>query len=103
MIAALFLVAMSLDAPVVPVTVVDSVPNACLSAEETHDAVGARLAVAPTMAHRHAREAVAGEILRMRLCRIDGALVYQVTVLRRDGRVARVSVEAASGKVAEVR
>lgn len=99
--AALFAVALSM--PVLPVVRTDSLPNVCLSADEMHDAVAARNAVQPTVAHRRAREAEAGDILRMRLCRDDGVLHYHVTVLKRDGRVARVTIEASSGKVSTIR
>jgi uncharacterized membrane protein YkoI len=99
--AALFAVALS--TPALPVVRTDSLPNACLSADEMHDAVNASDAVQPTVAHRRAREAEAGDILRMRLCREDGVLHYHVTILKRDGRVARVTIEASSGKVSAVR
>jgi uncharacterized membrane protein YkoI len=99
--AALFAVALSM--PALPVARIDSAPNACLTADEMHGAVNANEAVPPALAHRHAREAAQGDILRMRLCREDGVLMYLVTVLKRDGRVARVTIEAVSGKVAAVR
>lgn len=103
MIVAASLFVATLTGPALPVARIDSAPNACLTADEMHSAVNANEAVAPALAHRRAREAAQGDILRMRLCREDGVLMYLVTVLKRDGRVARVTIEAVSGKVAAVR
>jgi uncharacterized membrane protein YkoI len=44
-----------------------------------------------------------GEIIRARLCEHDGRLVYLLTVLERDGKVARAKVDAANGAVAGLR
>jgi uncharacterized membrane protein YkoI len=38
-----------------------------------------------------------GEIIQARLCEHGGRLVYQLTVLGRDGKVAHASVDAANG------
>lgn len=103
MIVAASLFVAALAGPALPVARIDSVQNGCLTAEEMHGAVNANEAVAPALAHRHAREAAQGDILRMRLCREDGVLMYQITVLKRDGRVSRVTIEAVSGKVSAVR
>ena len=37
--------------------------------------------------------------MRARLCRETDTLVYRITALKRDGRVIRVVVDGASGKV----
>jgi uncharacterized membrane protein YkoI len=75
----------------------------CLSQDETRDAVLARHVVDPAQASRHAREAAAGEVVRIRLCRQGEELFYLVTTLKRDGRVSRVMVEGNSGRVSTVR
>lgn len=75
----------------------------CLSQEETREAVSGRHVVDPAQASRHAREAAAGEVVRIRLCRQGEELFYLVTTLQRDGRVSRVIVEGNSGKVSTVR
>ena len=41
--------------------------------------------------------------LRIRLCRQGDEFVYVVTTMKRDGRVARVTLDGASGKVADIR
>jgi uncharacterized membrane protein YkoI len=76
---------------------------ACLSGEQMREAVGAGHAVSGVVASRAARDAVAGEIVRVRLCRQNDHLVYRVTMLHRDGRVGHVTIDGSSGKVAEVR
>ncbi len=40
-----------------------------------------------------------GEIVRARLCERSGRLVYLLTVLARDGKVAQASVDAGNGTV----
>jgi len=40
-----------------------------------------------------------GEVVRARLCERSGRLVYVLTVLARDGKVAQASVDAGNGSV----
>jgi uncharacterized membrane protein YkoI len=40
-----------------------------------------------------------GEVIQARLCEHGGRLVYLLTVLGRDGKVAQTSVDAANGAV----
>lgn len=77
---------------------------ACLSSGETSEAVAARQIVAPARAIVSARRAVPNaSVLRAALCRGPDALIYRITVLRDDGRVVRVTVDAPSGRVKGVR
>lgn len=75
----------------------------CLSSNETREAVAEKRAISPTAALRAARTRASGETLRARLCRHNGDLVYWVTLLTRSGKVGRVMVSAADGRVLEVR
>jgi uncharacterized membrane protein YkoI len=77
--------------------------NACLSSEQMREAVLAGHAVSAHAATRAAREASAGEVVRVRLCHHQERMFYRVTMLHRDGRVGHVTIEGSSGKVAEVR
>lgn len=87
-----------------PVVTADSAPPiSCLSAQETREAVSDGKVMQPTAASRHAREAAPGEVLRIRLCRQGDEFVYVVTTMKRNGRVARVTLDGASGKVADIR
>ncbi|MCZ8042554.1 MAG: hypothetical protein O9330_08760 [Beijerinckiaceae bacterium] len=78
-------------------------PISCLSADETRDAVAEGRVIQPAQASRHARQAAPGEVVRIRLCRQGDEYVYVVTTLKRDGRVARVTLEGQSGKVGTIR
>ncbi|RXF75439.1 PepSY domain-containing protein [Hansschlegelia zhihuaiae] len=75
----------------------------CLSAREARGAIRANRAVTLVKAMRAAREAWDGEVIDYKLCTYDGALAYELTLLNTDGRVARVRVEAANGKLVGVR
>lgn len=75
----------------------------CLSSGDMSEAVAARQVVAPGAAIVLAREAVPNaDVLRAALCHDPDALVYRIMVLRHDGRLVRVTVDAPSGKVKTV-
>ncbi|MBV9078170.1 MAG: PepSY domain-containing protein [Methylobacteriaceae bacterium] len=77
--------------------------ESCLSSGDTLEIVSAKQVVAPGAAIVLAREAVPNaDVLRASLCRDEDELVYRITVLRHDGRVVRVTVDAPSGKVKTV-
>jgi len=94
----------ALMATPLPIVRIDSQdPMSCLSADEMRDAVAEGRVIQPVQASRHARQAAPGEVVRIRLCRQGEDFVYVVTTLKRDGRVARVTLEGQSGKVATIR
>ncbi|WP_299562032.1 PepSY domain-containing protein [Enterovirga sp.] len=72
----------------------------CLSSGDAAEAVTSRRVVRPVQAISTAMRAVPdSDVLRAVLCRDPQALVYRITVLRRDGRMMRVTVDAPSGNV----
>lgn len=75
----------------------------CLSAREARGAIADKRAVTLAHALRTARDAWDGEVIDYRLCTFDDSLAYDLTLLNSDGRVARVRVNAASGKLVGVR
>ena len=76
----------------------------CLSPGATSAAVSAHEVIDPAEALALARKAVPGsEVLRAALCREPDFLVYHFMVLKPDGRVVRVTIDAPSGKVIAVR
>ncbi|MDP3408242.1 PepSY domain-containing protein [Bosea sp. (in: a-proteobacteria)] len=98
------LFALSLLVAPLPIVTIDSQdPMSCLSADETRDMVADGRVIQPALASRHARQAAPGEVVRIRLCRQGDDYVYVVTTLKRDGRVARVTLEGQSGKVGTIR
>ncbi|WP_020179051.1 hypothetical protein [Methylopila sp. M107] len=75
----------------------------CLSAREARGAVLAKRVVTLSQALRAARDAWDGEVIDYKLCTFDGVLAYDLTLLNGGGRVARVRVGAADGKLVNVR
>lgn len=75
----------------------------CMSARDARGVIAAKRAVSLSQALRTARGAWDGEVIDYKLCTFDGALAYDLTLLNESGRVARVRVEAASGKLVGVR
>jgi uncharacterized membrane protein YkoI len=72
----------------------------CLSAGETQEVVAGNRVVAPASAVASARRAVpGGDVLRAALCRRAEHLIYRITVLRKDGRLVQVTIDAPSGRV----
>lgn len=72
----------------------------CLSREEHQALVASKQALPAAQAIRTARSVQPNsDILRARLCRNGERMYYRVTLLRRDGKVVPVMVEAASGRL----
>jgi uncharacterized membrane protein YkoI len=71
----------------------------CLSSAETREIVLSRKLSPPFNALRTAATHAHGETIGVHLCRFGEDLVYEVTVLRRDGRVVKVLVDAVTGKI----
>ncbi len=71
--------------------------RACLSASETRESVSAHQLREPMALLREAAAQTRAEPLGARLCRWNEQFVYEMSLLRRDGRVVRVFVDAASG------
>jgi uncharacterized membrane protein YkoI len=73
-------------------------PVRCLGVEERKAAIASNKAVPLSRAVRTARARAYGELVRARLCESGGRLVYLLTLLARDGKVARVTVDAGTGR-----
>jgi uncharacterized membrane protein YkoI len=74
---------------------VDSGRGACLDQRERRAEAGKFIPLAAAM--RTARARMPGTVVRARLCRGSDGLVYVLTVLARDGKVARITVDAVKG------
>ena len=69
----------------------------CLDQKERRaESEGGRVVRLAT-ALRAARSKMPGTLVRARLCRSSDGLVYVLTVLARDGKVARLTVDAVKG------
>jgi hypothetical protein len=81
-----------------------SEPNAmmrlriCLVPAEAREAIAAHRLSEPFEAMRTAAAQMRAEAVGERLCRWNEQFIYVITLLRRDGRVIRLFVDAASGK-----
>ena len=67
----------------------------CFSRNEQKAQTAAHTVVPLSRAIRQVK--ARGELLRARLCEHDGHLVYLVTLLAHDGKVAQASIDATSG------
>jgi uncharacterized membrane protein YkoI len=79
------------------------VAQPCLSSREMQEIVAANRVVPPALAVGQARRAVPGaDMLRASMCRDGEAIVYVISLLRKDGRVVHVVIDGPSGRVAQV-
>jgi uncharacterized membrane protein YkoI len=72
---------------------------ACLDQTERWAAEKTGRVINLAAAMRVAKKRMPGAVVRARLCHGKGGLVYVLTVLARDGKVARLTVDAAKGTV----
>jgi len=75
------------------------VTHGCLDQKERRAAAEAGNVVRLAAAMRTAKGRVPGSVVRARLCRGNDGLVYVLTVLARDGKVARLTVDAVKGSL----
>src|SRR5580692_8840490 len=73
------------------------VARACLDQKERRAESESGRVVRLDAAMRAARNKMPGTLVRARLCRSNDGLVYVLTVLARDGKVARLTVDAVKG------
>ena len=69
----------------------------CLDPGKTLEAIAQNRLVRPGDALSTAAVSNKGEALSAKLCRWDNGFRYEITVMRRDGKVVRAYVDAASG------
>lgn len=74
-------------------------PLRCLSQDQRRAAITNHQAVPLGRAMRAVRGRIAGEVVGARLCEGAGGLVYMLTVLARDGKVTRATVDAVNGNL----
>ncbi len=71
--------------------------HACPDQKERRAEIESGRVVRLDAALRAARSKMLGTLVRARLCRGNDGLVYVLTVLARDGKVARLTVDAVKG------
>jgi uncharacterized membrane protein YkoI len=73
--------------------------HACLDQKERRAEVESGRVVRLDTALRAVRSKMPGTLVRARLCRGNDGLVYVLTVLARDGKVAQLTVDAVKGSL----
>jgi hypothetical protein len=71
--------------------------HACLDQKERRAETASGAVVRLSAAIRAAKSRMPGTVVQARLCHGQDGLVYVLTVLARDGKVARIVVDAAKG------
>src|SRR5262245_10887025 len=71
----------------------------CLSRAEQRAAIESGEAIPLAAARRILRQRLGGELVRARLCHESNRLIYLLTVLTREGKVRRVTLDATNGTV----
>jgi hypothetical protein len=70
----------------------------CFSTAQTRERIEAHRLVDPFACMRAAAREHQGEALGARLCHIDDLFLYEISLLRPDGRILRLLFDAATGK-----
>jgi hypothetical protein len=73
-------------------------PRTCFNSVETREKISSRRLGEPFRLLRGAAGHIQGEALRVKLCRVDEDYVYDISVLRRDGRLVHVFLNAVNGQ-----
>jgi uncharacterized membrane protein YkoI len=74
-------------------------PMRCLGTDQRRAAIAAHKAIPLGRAFRAVHSRHGSDVVRARLCETASGLVYVLTLLARDGKVTRVTLEAGSGRV----
>jgi uncharacterized membrane protein YkoI len=77
------------------------ISHACLDQKERRAEVESGRVVRLDAALRAVKSKMSGTLVRARLCHGNDGLVYVLTVLARDGKVAQLTVDAAKGTLAD--
>jgi hypothetical protein len=74
-----------------------AVPHACLNQKDRRAAIESGKLVHLAAAIHAAKKRMPGTVVRARLCHDGEGLVYVLTMLAHDGKVARLTVDAVKG------
>jgi hypothetical protein len=78
-------------------------PLQCFSTDQTREEIESARLVQPFVLMRRAAGDLHAEAIDGRLCRWNNELIYEISLLRRDGHIVRVHFNAANGKAVERR
>ena len=94
-----FFIAVLLGLVAAPAFAAEGPHYVCLTKQGQREALAARQAVPLAQAIRIIRPKNKGDVVRARLCRGPNGLVYVLTLLSRNGKVTRATVDAANGTI----
>ncbi len=80
------------------VALADDDAPACLSESELRRLVNSGAVVPQIYAFRTARARIGGDVISASLCPKEAGFVYNITTLTKDGRLARIQIDAVTGK-----
>lgn len=70
----------------------------CFSTAQSREKISAEKLGDPFVSMRAAEARVKGEALNARLCQKDGAFIYEISLVRQDGRVVKMLYDAATSQ-----
>ncbi len=70
----------------------------CFTMAQARGKIEAHKLADPFRSMREAALRLQGEPLGARLCQVDEALIYEISLLRRDGHIVKIHVDAFSGR-----
>ncbi len=76
----------------------NSAPTQCFSTAQTREKIAAEKLTDPFAAMHAAKERVKGDALNARLCQKGAAYIYEISLVREDGRVVKALYDAATGQ-----
>jgi uncharacterized membrane protein YkoI len=77
--------------------------SACFSADDSREQVVKHGLIPLHDIVRSARSASTADLISARLCETSGNMVYMIAMLGRDGRLARLTVDARTGNLINMR
>lgn len=83
-----------------PERIVERLPirRQCFSTSQTREKIEAHKLTEPLACMRAAAHELNGEALGARLCWLEELFIYEISVLRPDGRIVKLLFDAATGK-----
>ncbi len=81
----------------------NAVATQCFTTAETRDKISGQKLGDPFVSMRAAETRVKGEALNARLCRKGDNFIYEISLVRQDGRVVKLLYDAATGQALSLR
>ena len=76
----------------------DAAPPQCFSTAQTREPSVANKLGEPCASMQATARAVQGDPIGVKLCRVDDKFMYEINILKHDGHIVKILVDAATGK-----